>query len=952
MTERPRAFAALLTTGPSPAEDQVAEAAAVRCDSSGVWSEFFRPALVSGSSAGLVPATRKRSERRPAADVLRALIAHCAGVPLIVEDAGVFAAFLDAQNIVPPYPLLDLADLGRIARPTAADHSLSGLAELLGLEPPDGAGAAPQAALLRDVWERLLDEFGRLPAVALDLICRLAESGGHPLAPVLTEAAGRRGDLELTADAGPEQLLNDQRDLLRRAQRQKADEPRQEPLRTDAICRMFAREGLVGRSLPDYETRSEQVDMAYAVCEALNAGSHLLVEAGTGTGKSLAYLVPAVAWACTNGDKVIISTNTRNLQEQLYRKDLPFLNRLFPDRFESALLKGRTNYLCARRFVHLARYFEREIPDPGDYIALAPIVAWLAGTESGDLAECNGFQLSPAAASLLPALVTAGDECAGRACRFRERCFVHRARALAQLADLLVVNHALLFAESGLDTPVLPPYRCVVFDEAHNLEDVATDALSVVVDGYSVYRVTNFLYRSRRDGSGSGLLATAMYEIGKMRDRPGGTPPGKARDSCSAAMEAVKDVAEAARQFFDLLAEPFAELPPQVERVMLSECRPDVGPDSEAWHASVRLRETVRSLGERIEALAKALEGTAPDAEASAELAGDLRAQVVRLREVCAAAELTLSQQDEAYVYWLERTRRDRGVQCSLHAAPLRVAEYFRDAFLREKRTVVFTSATLQVDRSFDYMLERLGAEGTPADRLRCLALGSSFDYERQALVGVATFLPDPGGRRDSQYDAELSAFLTELLECTQGRAMVLFTSYSLLDTVHDAMKGPLQRAGITVLAQGHGGSREAMTQLFRARPRCVLLGTRSFWEGVDISGEALSCLVLTKLPFHVFTDPLVRGRIEHLRALGRDPFMHYTLPEAVIGFRQGFGRLIRTRTDVGVVVVTDRRLVTKAYGKSFLRSLPARHRVFRNQGEALDEVRRFFAQAEAAGSQ
>ena len=436
-----------------------------------------------------------------------------------------------------------------------------------------------------------------------------------------------------------------------------------------------------------------------------------------------------------------------------------------------------------------------------------------------------------------------------------------------------------------------------------------------------------------------------------MRDRPGAVAPGAARELCTNAMAAVTEVTDAARQFFETIGEPFAEVPPSVERILLAECRPSLGSGSEAWQAGARLQETVRSLGGQLEELAKAFEGAEREAAAGGELATDLRAQTVRLQEVCAAIELVLAQEDEAFVYWLERTRRDRGDQCSLHAAPLRVAQYFRDAFLRDKRTVVFTSATLQVDGSFDYMIERLGAENTPAERLRCLALGSSFDYERQALVGVTAFLPDPGGQRNSQYDVELAAFLTELLECTQGRAMVLFTSYSLLSFVYDAVRGPLQRLGITVLAQGHSGSREAITGLFRTRPRCVLLGTRSFWEGVDISGEALSCLVLTKLPFHVFTDPLVRGRTDYLRALGRDPFRHYTLPEAVIDFRQGFGRLIRTRTDAGVVIVTDRRLTTKGYGRSFLRSLPTRHRVFDTPQDALEEVRRFFARVRDNGS-
>jgi len=954
MPDTALAFAALLTTGPSPAEDQVLEAAAVRCVPGAAPAEFCRLARTRGVPAGLARAlglgSGKRRGLRPPADVLRSLLDHCAGAALVVEDAAVFRAFLGAQDVPPPSPLLDLAELARIVRPTATDYSLPGLAELLGLAPAGDTRAATQVALLQEVWQALAADLGRLPADALDLICRLAEAARDPLAPVLAQAAGARGDLELTADAGagPERLLKDHRELLRRVQKHKPSEPGQEPLRTDAICRMFARDGLLGRHLADYEERSEQTDMVYAVCEALNEGSHLLVEAGTGTGKSLAYLVPAIAWACTNRDKIVLSTNTRNLQEQLYRKDLPFLQKLLPGRFEPALLKGRTNYLCARRFVHLARHFERELAEPREYMALAPLVAWAAETEAGDLAECNGFQLSPGAQAVAQAVVTGGSECAGRACPFRERCFVNRARALAQLADLVVVNHALLFAETGLDTPVLPPYRCVIFDEAHNLEDVATDALSVVVDGLSVYRVTNFLHRRRRrDESGSGLLATAMYEAGRMRDRSGKPPPAKVREFCGTAMEAVADVVDAARQFFERLAEPFRELPAQVERVMLSECCPEVGPGSEAWQAAVALRESVRSLGERVEALAEALEGSAQDGEAAGGLAGDLRAQVVRLRELCEAAAFSLSQQDEDYVYWLERVRRDRSVHCSLHAAPLRIADYFRDTFLRQKRSVVFTSATLQVDGNFDYMLERLGAEGTPGERLRCLGLGSSFDYERQALLGVATFLPDPGGRRDKVFDAELASFLAELLKCTQGRAMVLFTSYSLLDAVHAALKDPLQRAGITVLAQGHSGGREAMTQILRTRPRCVLLGTRSFWEGVDIPGEALSCLVLTKLPFHVFTDPLVRGRIGHLRALGRDPFIHYTLPEAVIGFRQGFGRLIRTRTDAGVVVVTDRRLVTKGYGKSFLRSLPARHRVFRTPKEALEQVRQFLARAD-----
>jgi Rad3-related DNA helicase len=940
VNSQPVTFAAIVATGPLPATDRVLEAAAVRVRDGAVEARFCElanpgelpPAAV--ELTGLKP--RDVAGRPKPAAVLSRLLDFCGSGRLVVGDRDAFAAFLEAEGFQAP-ACLDLAEMGHIARPAATDFSPEGLAGALSMEAGDARRAAGRADLVRRLWAGLLDLLSSCPPAALDAVCRIAEGAGHPLAPVLAEAGAARGGFELASEA--EQallgLFADQSKLLRRAQRNERAEPQDEPLPTDAIARMFAPDGAVGRHLPDYEQRAEQVEMLEAVCEALSEPHHLVVEAGTGTGKSLAYLLPAIAWACTNGDKVVVSTNTHNLQEQLYRKDLPFLTALVPGRFEAALLKGRRNYLCVRRFLHLLRYFERELADPEEQMALAPLVVWAAGTQSGDLAECNGFLLGPAAPAVIQAVTTGPDECAGRACRLRTRCFVNRARACAQLADLIVVNHALLFAELDLDSPVLPPYRCVIFDEAHNLEDVATDALAAVVDGPAVFRITNFLYRRRRDGSGSGLLATAMHVAGGV--------PGTAALTAAigAAMDAVDDVVQAARQFLEMLAEPYADLPAGVERVLLSECRPELGPGSPAWQAAERMHSAARSLGQQVEEAAHGIE--ALEGEEAADVARDLRAQMVRLGQVCEAAESILAQEDESCVYWLGRTARGRATLCSIHAAPLHVGQDIRKFFFEDKRCVVMTSATLQVDDSFDYTVERLGADELPPGRLKCLAVGSPFDYDRQALVGVTTFLPDPGGSRDKMFDDELSSFLVDLFHGTRGRALVLFTSYSLLDAVYERIKGPLAGAGITVLAQGHSGGREAITSLFRTLRASVLLGTRSFWEGVDIPGEALTCLVLTKLPFHVFTDPLVRGRTEHLRALGRDPFLHYTLPEAVIGFRQGFGRLIRTRRDTGVVIVTDRRMVTKGYGRSFLRSLPTRHRVLRTRQEALEAVRAFF---------
>lgn len=948
MGKRSLTFVALLTTGPSPAEDQVLEVAAVRTEGSDGSVDFSQVANPGALSPALKEFTGLNDGdihgKPEPAQVLRNLLNFCKKGPIVVYDAAVFRAFLEADGVRPP-ACLDGLHLARIALPQATDYSLDGIAGSLGLEVEPTRRAMPRARLLTRVWSAMMAGLAKLPPAVLDAICRIAEAAGDTLAPVLAEAAAGRGDFKLSADPEKDllEVFADHRELFRRVQKHDRPEPGNDPIPTEAIRRMFTPGGLVGRRLPRYEQRQEQVEMLEAVCEALGEPHHLMVEAGTGTGKSMAYLLPAIAWARTNQDRVIISTNTKNLQEQLFRKDLPFLMELLPGRFEPALLKGRRNYMCVRRFMHLMRHFERELAQADELMALAPLVVWAARTESGDLGECNGFLLSPAAPSVTGTIVTGPDECAGRACRFRSRCFVSRARALAQLADVIVVNHALLFAELGLDSRVLPPYRCVVFDEAHNLEDVATEALATVVDGLSIYRITNFLYRPRRDGSGSGRLATAMYEVDKGVPSSAAITRDALRERTGSAMKAVEEVVAAAKQFFETLAEPFLEVPPYVDRVLLRECRPGLGPRSKAWDAGQRVRETVRSLGERIEGVASSLDEAKGHIESAEELAQDLRAQVARLREVGEAIEFVLAQEDESYVYWLQRVARERRTFYSVHAAPLQIGKYMRDFLLNEKRCVIFTSATLQVDGQFDYMHERLGAEGLPPDRIRSMAVGSPFDYDRQSLVGVSTFLPDPGGRRDRVFDQELSSFLIDLLQCTRGRALVLFTSYSLLDAVYETIKEPLQRAGIMALAQGHSGSREAITSLFRAVTSSALLGTRSFWEGVDISGETLSCLVLTKLPFHVFTDPLVRGRTEYLRKLGRDPFVHYTLPEAVISFRQGFGRLIRNRTDTGVIVVTDRRLVTKAYGRSFLRSLPTRHQVFRTREEALQGVKAFF---------
>ena len=943
-------FVAILSTGPSPGQDAVLEAAAVKVRDGqevGRYAELANPGelpLAVQKLTGL-DSSRLAARKRPRA-VLKGLLRFLGADPVVVHGAGQMLGFVQAERLPPPPPLLDSQTLARIVRPTLRDYSLAACAEALGKEPPAMPRALEMALALRELWGRLLEEAKALPGSVLDALHEVAEAAGDPLAPVLAAAAGEAAGFVLSSSDRPalEGLLKAHRELFARAQKHQAPEPGEEPLATEGICEMFSPDGAVGRHLSGYEQREEQVAMVRAVCEALNAPHHLLCEAGTGTGKSMAYLLPAVAWALQNRDKFVISTNTKNLQEQLRCKDLPFLAELLGERFEAAVLKGRSNYLCVRRFLHLARSFERELDSPAEMRAMLPLIVWSGLTESGDLGECAGLLSDENARAILERVTSGPDECQGRACPVRDRCFVRRARALAQLADVVVVNHYLLFSELNLDQPILPLYRCVVFDEAQNVEDVATEALSVAVDNLSVYRITNRLWRARREGSGSGLVETIRHEA--QHGLPAGGPLGgeTVLELARGVIENVEPVVRLARECFQTLAAPFETLPPYEEKVLMSDCSPAVGAQSPTGRAADALAAGVRALCGGIENLAECLDENRERLKHAEELAGDLRAYGARLKEVMDQLAFTLAQEETAYVYWVERRRRQRQEFYSLHAAPLEIGQFVRSFLFDAKRTVIMTSATLRVDGRFDYMKERLGAEGLGQERLECMAAGSPFDFDRQTMVCAATFLPEAGGRRAEAYDEELSELLIDLLKTTGGRALILCTNYSLLKALYERIRRPLEQAGIPVLAQGHGGTREALSAAFEEVESSVLLGTQSFWEGVDFTGETLSCLVLTKLPFHVFTEPLVRGRIEHLRASGREPFMHYTLPEAVISFRQGFGRLIRNRTDRGVVVVTDRRIVTKSYGRAFTRDLPTRCRIFKEREALLGAVKRFFS--------
>ena len=695
-----------------------------------------------------------------------------------------------------------------------------------------------------------------------------------------------------------------------------------------------------------YEERPGQLDMLSAIVRAFNSREHLMIEAGTGVGKSLAYLVPAVLWAATNDTPVVVSTATRNLQSQLIGADIPRALEVLGDgaaKFKVALLKGRANYLCLRAvgdffapgFWTMTKEEQDEMPH---------FIKWLETTEDGDLDHYEGLPRS--------LLTCPGEECSGRHCPFYSRCFVYRARKKAAEADLIVVNHSLVLAEAaGGNAAILPAYGRLVLDEAHNLEEIATDALSSEFSMPELTRLLNRLFRrgKGRHGRAGGILASVERQLAK--GMLAGTDVGEhVRRLLTDATGLMVRIVDSADEILEL-----------AEREVLADHTRDVirykGP-LDVKDAHLRFDDAVAQMVTLLHDLGDTLENAAAPGEANP--CADLATQVGGIAESFVAfaneTDFVLKGAADTHVCWAERVRLEkRRRYVRLVAAPLSVAEALRKLLYDQKDSVILSSATLRVGNDFKYMCRRLGfcdaasheprtTSHEPRDsRYRCLTATSPFDYFRQCLVLAPDCLPDPSADA-AGYSAALAALLKDLFATTNGRALVLFTSYEMMKSVADNAAIPLAESGIRLLVQGEGLSRESMTQALKSDSNIVLFGAQSFWEGVDVAGEALSCVVIARLPFAQVGDPIVEARGERVERDGGSSFRDYTLPEAVIRFRQGFGRLIRTKRDRGVVVVTDPRLVTKNYGAVFRKSIPASVHTVVSQDELLRRAGDFFS--------
>jgi predicted DnaQ family exonuclease/DinG family helicase len=829
-----------------------------------------------------------------------AFSAFVGGAPIVGYDLSTAAGLLAQSSVALGDGWWDISDLASLILPSGSDFTLESLAREVNVDGGDGGG---RAELIWRVYEALVALVRSEPVAVMRRQADLMARARNPLAELLAALA----EAPTSTEQGPIGGF-DQREVAARLERPRPiGAPTKAPqlVDPDEMTRLLAKDGVLGESFPRYEPRLEQIAMARAVAQALGApsndgeGHHLIVEGGTGIGKSVAYLLPAILFAARNNVRVVVSTNTINLQEQLILKDIPALIEVLRNapgldlsKFRYTQLKGKANYLCLRRWESLAN---SDLASPDDSRTLAKTLGWLRHTKTGDRAELSlrGTDLSTWDRISASNFGT----CPGA----REgACFYRHARDEANAAHLVVVNHALLLSDMQVNGTVLPDFDYLIIDEAHNLEQEATRQFGFRVPQTTVEdlveRLGNVIHSLTNVMRVSPLDETKRADL-QMRIAEAQAPLYEVRDTWAQLMVQMTGFASTQR----------GELSDEGELRITSGLRAQPA-WSEIEIACDHFGTSFADASNRADALARAMDNMPSEIVPGLDdLKGSLSDWAVDQADACTRVAGFVSTPDEMMVYWLGRG----GGPLTMNGAPLEVGSRLHDDLFMEKRSVILTSATLAVRGEFKHLRQRLGAEDSEE-----LCLGSPFDYRKAALLALPTDVPEPNA---GGYAEAVANIVAQLALEAGGRTLALFTSHAGVRNTAVALRRRLPAKGISVLAQGMDGNPQQLVTRFQENPKSVLLGTSSFWEGVDITDNAMKVLVVARLPFNVPTEPVFAAR----SGLYESPFMQFAVPQAVLRFRQGFGRLIRSKHDHGVVVVLDSRIASKPYGKAFLDSVP-----------------------------
>ena len=817
--------------------------------------------------------------------------------PIVGQNVSFDRGFLMSHGIQLANSAYDTWDLAAILLPNIRDYSLPTLARVLDVEHSRLHRALADAEVTWQVFIALLERLRRLDPGLLAILAALSQRSQSSLRDLLSDPSivPETGHASFMGLGSPE--------LAERIKPWKDGPPMSSAvsLNEDDVEKLLSPDGAMNRHFPGFQHRPQQVQMARAVAAALAEGGHLIVEGGAGIGKSVAYLLPAILYSLSTGKRVVVSTNTINLQEQLLGKDIPALKtalengRVIPSgEMRATSLKGRANYLCLRRLQNMLR---NDRLTEGELRLLGKVFVWLQDTSTGDKEEVNlGGRDAP-----LWGLVSAGDSdyCHGNR---HTPCFLWAARQRAEHAHVLVVNHSLLLSDVAIGGTLLPKYDHLIVDEAQHLEDVATRQLGFQTSQRVLTEEIQHI----------GRLAGPMHALLQYVTTPQGL-----RDRGEAALSQIEGLLPRLREtwttlwsgVYDFVARQ-REMDDdrfQMRITAATRAQPGWSAVEMAWeNLDMVLGDVVKRGYDLLNVLT---EMESPEDSDEGAFSLELASWLDGLSELRARLKQLVVAPKPGQIYWVDQ---DESEYLTLHAAPENVGPLLQKLLFSKKRSVVLTSATLTVAGKFDHIRQRLGfIEGSE------LVVGSPFDYSRAALVLVPHDMPEPN---ELDYPEALGKAIVQVAGIFGGHTLVLFTSHAALRGTSHIIRGDLEVKNIRVLAQGVDGSARQLAEQFMEDPASVLLGTSSFWEGVDMAGDALQALVLARLPFNVPTDPVFAARCEQYE----QPFLEYTVPQAVLRFRQGFGRLIRREDDRGIVVVLDRRIISRRYGALFLNSLPA----------------------------
>ncbi|MED4123893.1 ATP-dependent DNA helicase DinG [Halalkalibacterium halodurans] len=809
-------------------------------------------------------------------------------------------------------PIIDTVELSRILLPTEESYKLSALTEQLGLEHENPHRADSDAKVTADLLLLLLQKLRQLPLMTLQQLELLSDSWISDMGPILRQLIEKK----MHDHAREEEAFDIYRQLaIRKPVKMK---PQEEEIITTTDTfqsfkdRITQEGGSLSKAFLTYEWRQGQLKMMEVVHEAFSNNEHVLIEAGTGTGKSLAYLLPAAYFAHMEKAPVVISTQTIPLQSQLLERDIPLLQKILPFPINVALLKGRNHYLSLWKFEQaLARGCEQDSYDT--ILAKAAILVWLTETERGDREELN---LPTGPGSFWATVESDGVSSLGKYDPWFSRCFYQRARTQAAKADLIITNHALLCTDMVQKNGLLPSFKQAVIDEAHHFEEVASDHLGKQTDYYSLYYFIQRLGYGDKEG-----LLDRMFQLAAKEDV-----------KLTVDEEKVKTILQECQLELD-------ELFRMLHRYVLqnrSSSKSDVGRLSyryESFREQGTLWEAILESGMRVHLMMK--EGIKKlqlvltcfhdvyDQLSFFDqgLLTDAKGVIDRLQEEENNLYELLLESDPNAVYWIEIEPRGAKNATFLYSRPIEVGESLADRFFATKKSVVLTSATLSIKGSFDYQMERLGLHDFG---VRTESIPSPFSYKEQARLLLPTDIPAIKDVSEEEYAQEVAIKIWRIADCSSGRILVLFTSYEMLKQVYQYVKDLSMDDSLALIGQGiTSGSRAKLMKAFKLHEKAILFGTSSFWEGIDLPGNELRCLVIVRLPFAPPDQPLLKAKLDKAEEEGKNPFRHISLPQAIIRFKQGFGRLIRTSQDKGSVFVLDKRIATTRYGRAFLESLP-----------------------------